>query len=149
MKIFGTSPVGGKVLLGLMLPWYTIFALVLHEKGRIDAYIVLSLPLLIAAIYRFRHLGVVSTLMTSPAKELDVGMLVRVLLSYAAWLTMLFAKIPFFVSVFITVAAPMFFGSVVWHLWMTRSSSTVNRFSFCAAVAFFPILALQIFAIMR
>jgi len=40
-------------------------------------------------------------------------MLVRVLVAYTAWLTMILADIPASISVFIVIAAPMFFGSVV------------------------------------
>jgi len=87
--------------------------------------------------------------MTVVARKQDVGMLIRVLASYAAWMTMVFANIPFFVSIFIVITAPMFFGSVVWHLWKTHSLSAVNRLAFCGAVAFFPFLAIQIYLMRR
>jgi len=87
--------------------------------------------------------------MTVVIKEQEVGMLVRVLVAYAAWLTMVFSNIPTVMSVFIVIAAPMFFGSVVWHLWKTHSLSAVNRIAFCGALAFFPFLAIQIFAMRR
>ncbi len=76
-------------------------------------------------------------------------MLVRVLATYGAWMTMVFANISPSVSVFIVIAAPMFMGSVIWHLWKKRSLSAVNRLAFCGAVAYFPFLAGQIFAMSR
>jgi hypothetical protein len=76
----------------------------------------------------------------------DIGMLIRVLGSYAAWLIMVFGNIPTYPSVFIIIAAPMFFGSVIFHLWKTHSMSFVNRVSFSGAIAFFPFLAIQILA---
>jgi hypothetical protein len=82
--------------------------------------------------------------MTTVARDQDIGMLTRVLVAYSAWLTMIFAEIPPFNSVFIVIAAPMFFGSVIWHLWTTRSLSVVNRMAFCGAVAFFPFLVIQV-----
>lgn len=87
--------------------------------------------------------------MTGASKEREIGMLVRMLTTYAAWLTMTLATIRSIVSIFIVIAGPMFMGSVVWHLWKTRSLSAVNRLAFCGAVAFFPFLAVQIFAISR
>jgi len=76
-------------------------------------------------------------------------MLFRVIVSYAAWLAMVFGFIPDLVSVFIVFAAPMFFGSVIWHLWKTHSLSAVNRTAFCGAVAFFPFLAIQLFVMYK
>ena len=87
--------------------------------------------------------------MTAATKEQEIGMLVRVLTTYAAWLAMVFATIPPALSIFIVIAAPVFMGSVIWHLWRTRSLSAVNRAAFCGAVAFFPFLAVQVFAINR
>jgi hypothetical protein len=87
--------------------------------------------------------------MITAAREQDVGMLIRVLVAYAAWLTMVFGGIPDFISVFIVIAAPMFFGSVIWHLWKIHSLSAVNRIAFCGAVAFFLFLQVQIFAMCR
>ncbi len=76
-------------------------------------------------------------------------MLVRVLVAYTAWLTMILADIPASISVFIVIAAPMFFGSVVWHLRKTHSLSAVNCIAFCGAVAFVPFLAIQIFTMVK
>jgi hypothetical protein len=78
--------------------------------------------------------------------RLNIGMFIRVLASYAAWLVMVFGNIPTYISVYIVIGAPMFLGSVVFHLWKTRSLSAVNRFAFCGAIAFFPFLAIQILA---
>jgi hypothetical protein len=78
-------------------------------------------------------------------KEQDFGMLARVLASYAAWLLMTLTDIPAVISIFIVIAAPMFFGSVIWHLWKKRSGSLVNRIAFCGAAAFFPFLVMQMF----
>ena len=68
----------------------------------------------------------------------DIGMLIRVLISYVAWLAMVYGSIPDLISVFVAVAAPMFFGSVIFHLWKTHSLSFINQ------LAFFPFLAIQI-----
>ena len=76
-------------------------------------------------------------------------MLIRVLVTYGAWLTMVFGGLPGVVSVFVVIAAPMFFGSVVWHLWNTHSQSFVNQVAFCGAVAFFPFLGIQLFVMSR
>ena len=83
--------------------------------------------------------------MTAFVIKREIGMLVRVIAAYGAWLTMVFANIPLFVSVFIVATAPMFMGSVVWHLWKTRSLSAINVVAFCGALAFFAFLAIQIF----
>jgi hypothetical protein len=83
------------------------------------------------------------------ARDQDFGMLIRVVVAYAAWLTMVFGCIPDFLSVFIVIAAPMFFGSVIWHLRKAHSLSAMNRIAFCGAVAFFPFLAIQIFVMSR
>ena len=79
----------------------------------------------------------------------NFGMLIRVIVTYLAWIMMVFENIPAFISVVIVVAAPMLFGSVVWHLRKTRSLSVVNRVAFCSAVAFFPFFAIQIVAMRR
>ena len=83
--------------------------------------------------------------MTAFVIKREIWMLVRVIAAYGAWLTMVFASIPTFVSVFIVAAVPMFMGSVVWHLWKTRSLSAINELAFCGALAFFAFLAIQIF----
>jgi len=87
--------------------------------------------------------------MNRAGEERNLGMLVRVVLSYAAWLTMVFLNVPSFISVFIFIAAPMFFGSVIWHLWKTHSLSIVNQISFSGALAFFPFFGLQILWVCR
>jgi hypothetical protein len=87
--------------------------------------------------------------MITVVREQEVGMLIRVLVAYAAWLTMIFVNIPISISIFIVIAAPIFFGSVIWHLWKTHSLSVVNRIAFCGAVAFFPFLMIQLFAMGR
>jgi hypothetical protein len=83
--------------------------------------------------------------MTSPAIEQDFAMLTRTLVAYVAWLTMVFVDIPAFVWIFVVIAAPMTFGSVIWHLRKNHSRSVVNQIAFCGALAFFPVLAIQIF----
>jgi hypothetical protein len=87
--------------------------------------------------------------MTTTSRKQDFGMMIRVLLAYAAWLAMVFGATSGFVSVFIVVAAPLFFGSVIWHLRRTYSSSMVNRLAFFGAIAFFPFLAIQMFVMSR
>ncbi len=82
-------------------------------------------------------------------KTREIGMLARMLVTYGAWLTMFFGFIPAIASVVIVIAAPMFMGSVVWHLWKTHSLSAVNRTAFCGALAFFPFLTIQVFAMTR
>jgi hypothetical protein len=82
-------------------------------------------------------------------RQQDFGMPFRVIMSYAAWLAMVFGCVSDLVSVFIVFAAPMFFGSVIWHLWKTHSLSAANRIAFCGAVAFFPFLAIQLFVMNR
>jgi hypothetical protein len=85
--------------------------------------------------------------MTINVRNQEIGMLLRVLATYAAWLTVSFSNISPFISVFIVIASPMFFGSVIWHLWKIHSLSAVNQIAFCGALAFFPFLAIQLFAV--
>lgn len=96
---------------------------------------------------------VVSSAMTAHVSEIardqDIGMMIRVLVVYTVWLLMVFGSIPDSISVFIVIASPMLFGSVIWHLWKTHSLSVVNRIAFCGAIAFFPFLAIQIFVMSR
>ena len=104
------------------------------------------MPVGVAQLWIVRHREL---FMITAARQQDFGMLIRVLAAYAAWLTMVFGGVPDFVSVFIVIAVPMFFGSVIWHLWKTHSLSMVNRIAFCGAVAFFPFLAIQLFVMSR
>lgn len=86
---------------------------------------------------------------TTGIKQHDYGMLVRVILSYAAWLMMVFGVVPQFISICIVIAAPMSFGGAIWHLRKMRRSSMVNQISFCGAIAFFLFLMVQIYLINR
>src|SRR5208283_4901169 len=70
------------------------------------------------------------TVMDILSREQNFDMLARVLASYAAWLTMIFADIPFLVTFFICITVPMFVGSVIWHLWKTHPRSVVNQIAF-------------------
>lgn len=84
------------------------------------------------------------TIMTG--EKHNVGMFIRVLGLYAAWLMMVWGLLSAFISILVVIAAPMFAGSVVWHLRKTYYLSAVNRLAFCGAIAFFPFLVIQIFA---
>ncbi len=75
----------------------------------------------------------------------NFGMFIRVIGIYTAWLMMVWGDISAVISLFVVVAAPMFAGSVIWHLRKTHSLSNVNRLAFCGAIAFFPFLVIQIF----
>jgi hypothetical protein len=79
-------------------------------------------------------------------REREWGILLRMLGSYAAWLAMVFVDVPAFASICIVIAAPLVFGSVIWHLWRSHALSAVNQIAFAGAVAFFPFLTIQIWA---
>ena len=89
------------------------------------------------------HVGIAREIMITATRLHDVGMLIRVIVAWIAWLTMVFADISFFISVCIVITTPILLGGVIWHLRSSRSVSSINRLSFCAAIAFFPLFAIQ------
>ncbi len=72
-------------------------------------------------------------------EDKEFGLLIRVLLTYAAWLAMILGDLPASACIVIGIVAPLLFGGVIWHLRRSHLRSAVNEIAFAGALAFFPL----------